>query len=77
MRGDIGLVDYHLGFFHTTNHDDILFQTTGRATGLFANVDKTRHLGFEGALSGSTDNPELVPRLHLPGSDFRGRVYCG
>ncbi len=56
VRGDIGLVDYHLGFFHTTNHDDILFQTTGRATGLFANVDKTRHLGFEGALNGSTGN---------------------
>ena len=56
VRGDIGLVDYHLGFFHTTNHDDILFQTTGRATGLFANVDKTRHLGFEGMLNGSTDN---------------------
>ena len=56
IRGDIGLVDYHLGFFHTTNHDDILFQTTGRATGLFANVDKTRHLGFEGQLNGSTDN---------------------
>ena len=56
VRGNIGLVDYHLGFFHTTNHDDILFQTTGRATGLFANVDKTRHLGFEGQLNGSTDN---------------------
>ena len=56
VRGDIGLVDYHMGFFHTTNHDDILFQTTGRATGLFANVDKTRHLGFEGALNGSTEN---------------------
>ena len=55
VRGDIGLVDYHMGFFHTTNHDDILFQTTGRATGLFANVDKTRHLGFEGALNGSTE----------------------
>ena len=56
VRGNVGLVDYHLGFFHTTNHDDILFQTTGRATGLFANVDKTRHLGFEGQLNGSTDN---------------------
>ena len=56
VRGNIGLVDYHLGFFHTTNNDDILFQTTGRATGLFANVDKTRHLGFEGQLNGSTDN---------------------
>ena len=56
VRGNVGMADYHLGFFHTTNHDDILFQTTGRATGLFANVDKTRHLGFEGQLNGATDN---------------------
>ncbi len=56
VRGDAGIADYHLGFFHTTNHDDILFQTTGRATGLFANVNKTRHLGFEGQLNGATDN---------------------
>lgn len=56
LRGDLGLVGYHLGFFHTTNHNDVLFQTTGRATGLFANVDKTRHLGLEGQLNGSVDN---------------------
>ena len=54
LRGSMGLVDYHLGFFHATNNDDILFQTTGRATGLFANVDKTRRLGFEGMLEGAT-----------------------
>ncbi|MEZ5489105.1 MAG: TonB-dependent receptor [Gammaproteobacteria bacterium] len=46
-------VNYRLGFFHATNEDDIIFQTTGRATGLFANVDKTRRLGFESALSGT------------------------
>ncbi|MCC7413004.1 MAG: TonB-dependent receptor [Gammaproteobacteria bacterium] len=44
--------DYHVGFFHTVNHDDIIFQTTGRATGLFANVDQTRRLGVEAELSG-------------------------
>jgi iron complex outermembrane recepter protein len=48
--------DVHLGVFHTTNNDDIVFQTTGRATGLFANVDKTRRLGFESALSGNWHN---------------------
>lgn len=53
MRGKLGATDYHLGFFHSTNHDDILFQTTGRATGLFANVDKTRRLGFESMLNGT------------------------
>ena len=56
LRGSMGLVDYHLGFFHATNNDDILFQTTGRATGLFANVDETRRLGFEGMLEGATGN---------------------
>lgn len=46
-------VNYRLGIFHATNKDDIIFQTTGRATGLFANVDRTRRLGFESALSGT------------------------
>ncbi|MBT8147568.1 MAG: TonB-dependent receptor [Gammaproteobacteria bacterium] len=46
-------VNYHLGVFQATNEDDIIFQTTGRATGLFANVDKTRRMGFESALSGN------------------------
>lgn len=49
-------LDYSLGFFHAVNHDDILFQTTGRATGLFANVDQTRRLGAEAALSGQLGN---------------------
>ncbi len=56
MRGNAAGTNYHLGFFHSTNHDDILFQTTGRATGLFANVDKTRRLGFEGQLNGAVGN---------------------
>ena len=52
-RGNINGVNYHVGFFHSENNNDILFQTTGRATGLFANVDKTRRLGFESAFNGS------------------------
>ncbi|MGI9228736.1 MAG: TonB-dependent receptor, partial [Gammaproteobacteria bacterium] len=51
IRGDTAVARYHLGFFHSTNHDDILFQTTGRATGLFANINKTRRLGLETLLS--------------------------
>lgn len=49
-------VDVHLGVFHTTNHDDIIFQTTGRSTGLFANVDETRRLGFESRFNGTWGN---------------------
>ena len=40
-----------VGYFRTTNRDDIIFQSTGRATGLFANVDKTRHEGIEASLN--------------------------
>ncbi|MGI9657871.1 MAG: TonB-dependent receptor, partial [Gaiellaceae bacterium] len=47
FRGAWGSVQYHLGLFHTISTDDILFQTTGRATGLFANVDETRRMGVE------------------------------
>lgn len=51
-RGFLGDVAYTLGAFHTVNTDDILFQTTGRSTGLFANVDKTRRAGIESSLRG-------------------------
>ena len=44
---------WSLGGFHTRNKDDILFQTTGRSRGVFKNVDETRRLGVEAALSGA------------------------
>jgi outer membrane receptor protein involved in Fe transport len=53
LRGELSQgVRYHAGYFRTTNKDDIIFQSTGRATGLFANVDETRRQGFEGQLNG-------------------------
>lgn len=52
VRGKVHEVDYHLGFFDTVNKDDIIFQSTGRSTGLFANVDETRRLGFESGFHG-------------------------
>ena len=55
-RGFLGDIAYSAGIFHTTNRDDILFQTTGRATGLFANVDETQRVGFESRLSGQLSN---------------------
>ena len=51
-RGFIKDIAYSLGLFHTLNKDDILFQTTGRSTGLFANVDETRRAGLESSLQG-------------------------
>jgi outer membrane receptor protein involved in Fe transport len=56
VRWNLDNLDVHLGFFHTTSNDDIIFQTTGRATGLFANVDKTRRSGFEGSFNGNWRN---------------------
>lgn len=53
LRGSFNGLGYQLGVFRATNQDDILFQTTGRATGLFANVDETRRQGIEASLTGS------------------------
>jgi outer membrane receptor protein involved in Fe transport len=53
MRGIFEDVHYQIGYFTSTNEDDILFQTTGRSTGLFANVDETQREGVEVLLSGS------------------------
>lgn len=51
-RASVGATNYSLALFNTTNHDDILFQTTGRSTGLFANVDETRRRGLEASATG-------------------------
>lgn len=53
IRGELNEVNYQIGYFNATNEDDILFQTTGRATGLFANIDETNRSGIEVALQGS------------------------
>ncbi len=53
LRGDYNGLGYQLGLFRATNRDDILFQTTGRATGLFANVDETRRQGIEASITGT------------------------
>ncbi len=55
MRGRHGNIAFQLSFFNAINHDDILFQTTGRATGLFANIDKTRRRGVETAVQGKLE----------------------
>lgn len=52
LRGEFRAVDYRLGYFRTVNNDDIIFQSTGRSTGLFANVERTRRQGLELGLAG-------------------------
>ncbi|MEQ8660328.1 MAG: TonB-dependent receptor [Gammaproteobacteria bacterium] len=53
LRGTFLGIRHRLGYFRTENRDDIIFQTTGRGTGLFANVDETRREGFESAFVGA------------------------
>ena len=54
-RGRYADVNYEVSLFSTTNRNDILFQTTGRSTGLFANISKTRRRGVELSFNGSYD----------------------
>jgi outer membrane receptor protein involved in Fe transport len=49
----VGDMRYTFGLFSARNEDDIIFQTTGRSTGLFANVDETQRWGIEAGLNGS------------------------
>lgn len=53
-----GHVKWNLGYFNTTNHDDIIFQSAGTANsaGFFDNVGKTRRQGVELGLSSSFFN---------------------
>lgn len=55
MRGTWGGLGYQMGLFRAVNEDDILFQTTGRSTGLFANVDETQRQGIELSLAGTVE----------------------
>lgn len=56
IRGTYASLHYHLGGFFTTNTNDIIFQTTGRSTGLFANVKRTQRAGLESSLTGIWNN---------------------
>ena len=69
FRGTLdGLVDkgdykWNLGFFHTTNHDDIIFNRGGDSIseGFFSNIGETRRYGIETGLS--ADVPELFSSI--------------
>ena len=51
VRGQVGLIRHRLGYFRTINQDDIIFQSTGRSTGLFANIDESKREGVESAFA--------------------------
>jgi Outer membrane receptor proteins, mostly Fe transport len=66
LRGVWRGIDWHTGYFRTTNEDDILFISAGALTnqGFFDNVGTTRREGLELNLSGSVSRPEwFINRL--------------
>lgn len=71
VRGLFNNVRYQFGVFHATNKDDIIFQTTGRATGLFANVDETQRRGFEAAFAGSVQQLDWYATYAFTEATFR------
>ena len=61
---------YRLNLFRTDNRNDILFQTTGRATGLFANVERTRREGLETRLGGQAGSLDWFAAYSFVGATF-------
>jgi iron complex outermembrane recepter protein len=52
---DLGELNWNLGVFHTTNEDDIIFQSTGGISaneGFFANIGMTSRRGIEAGING-------------------------
>ncbi len=51
-------VNWHIGGFHTTNEDDIIFQNTGGVSaneGFFSNIGDTERVGMELGLNGQLE----------------------
>ena len=59
-------MDWHVGFFQTTNEDDIIFISAGALSnqGFFDNVGDTRRLGAEVSLTGTGFDERLLWALH-------------
>lgn len=70
---------WNLGFFHTLNTNDIIFQSTGGATsnvGFFSNVGDTRRLGVEAGLEGIfLDNWRWFFRYSFVDATFQSNFF--
>lgn len=72
FRGDFnrligkGETKWNLGYFHTTNHDDIIFRRDGDSIseGFFSNVGQTRRYGIEAGVN------SFMPALFSPIDDW-------
>jgi outer membrane receptor protein involved in Fe transport len=61
LRGKLaGGWRWNVGVFSSSNRDDILFVSNGRAAGYFANVGQTRRQGLEAGLQGRQGPVDLV-----------------
>ncbi|MCP5357463.1 MAG: TonB-dependent receptor [Pseudomonadales bacterium] len=76
MRGSVLNTRYQLSAFRARNRDDILFQTTGRATGLFANVDETRRQGLELSLQQARDTWQWYAAASVIRASFEDRFLA-
>jgi outer membrane receptor protein involved in Fe transport len=78
LRGMInGNISWNAGLFSTTNHDDILFISTGGATGnagYFDNVGKTRRQGVELGISGETGKLTWAANYSYVDAEFRSNM---
>jgi outer membrane receptor protein involved in Fe transport len=65
-RGRWQRIDWHVGFFQTTNERDIIFISAGALSnqGYFDNVGDTRRLGAEVSLTGTGFDERLLWALH-------------
>ncbi len=75
VRARLLSMPLQISLFRASNHSDILFQTTGRATGLFANVDETRREGIEASLSGEWQRWQWFTSVTLMKASFQDHFH--
>ncbi|MGB1800277.1 MAG: TonB-dependent receptor domain-containing protein [Gammaproteobacteria bacterium] len=74
----LGNVGFSLGGYFTENEDDIIFQTTGGATGnqgFFDNVSKTERLGMELALNGQVQKLDWFLNYSFLRATFESNLF--
>lgn len=74
----LGNVGFSIGGYFTENEDDIIFQTTGGATGnqgFFDNIGKTERLGMELALNGQLEKLDWFLNYSYLSATFESDLF--
>ena len=74
FRGNFNNIAYHVGGFHATNKDDIIFTSTGGVSsneGFFRNVGETRRVGGELNLVGAWNKLDWFLNYSFVDATFR------